>query len=138
MSAMAPRQQTIYSPNAGASSNKDPRGRLQNQEQYQQSRYESQQGPTVNAMAYNYGRGSEADYGNYTDIMNQYRNIASGGGSPTGGSSGSGGSGGSGDSYSAFTVSPGRASYNDPFKSYGGYEEFSKTGGYSPQDINNM
>jgi hypothetical protein len=118
--------------NYGNSGN-DPRGQMQNQAAYQQSRYNDQQGPMVNAFAYNYGRGSEANYGDYTDIMNQYRNIASGGG---GGSSGGGGGGGGG--YSAFTISPGRASYNDPFKSYAGFTEFSKTGGYSADDIANM
>jgi hypothetical protein len=119
-----------YGPNPGQSGG-DPRGRAQNQNQYQQQRYENQQGPMANAFAYNYGRGSESDYGNYTDIMNQYRNIASGGGAGAGGGGGGGG-------YSAFTVSPGKASYNDPFNSYKGYTEFSETGGYSPNDIANM
>lgn len=116
--------------NYGDSGN-DPRGQSQNQAAYQQTRYNDQQGPMVNAFAYNYGRGSEANYGDYTDIMNQYRNIATG----AGGSSGGGGGGGG---ASAFLVHPGRASYNDPFKSYAGYTEFSKTGGYSADDIANM
>jgi hypothetical protein len=114
----------------------DPRGQMQNQAAYQQSRYNDQQGPMVNAFAYNYGRGSEANYGDYTDIMNQYRSIARGSGSSSGG--GGGGGGGGAPAYSAFTVSPGRASYKDPFKSYAGFTEFSKTGGYSPEDIANM
>jgi hypothetical protein len=121
--------------NYGNSGN-DPRGQMQNQAAYQQSRYNDQQGPMVNAFAYNYGRGSEANYGDYTDIMNQYRNIASGGGG--GSSGGGGGGGGGGGKYSAFTVSPGRASYKDPFKSYAGFTEFSNTGGYSADDIANM
>ncbi len=126
-----------YGPNAGQSGG-DPRGRTQNQSQYQQQRYESQQGPMASAFAHNYGRGSEANYGDYTDIMNAYRGIASGQGSSSGGGGGGGGGGAAPGGYSAFTVSPGRASYNDPFKSYAGMEEFSKTGGYSRDDIANM
>jgi len=103
----------------------DPRGRAQNQGGYQQQRYESQQGPMVNAFAHNYGRGSEMDFGDRADIMNQYRNIASGAGGP--------GGGGGGGGFAASHIG-----YNDPFKSYGGYEEFSKTGGYSRDDIANM
>lgn len=122
-------------------SGNDPRGRVQNQSAHQQERYENQQGPMVNAFAQNYGRASESDYGNYTDIMNQYRNIASGAGS-TAGSGGGGGGGGGG--YTAFTVTPGKVTPGkavagaDPFNSYAGYQEFSKTGGYSPEDIANM
>jgi hypothetical protein len=85
----------------------------------------------ANAFAYNYGRGSESDYGNYTNMMNMYGNIASG-------AAGSPGGGGGGGGYSAFTVSPGKASYNDPFNSYKGFNEFSETGGYSKEDIANM
>ncbi len=122
----------------GASGN-DPKGRVQNAVAHQQQRYEQQQGPMVQAFAHNYGRGSESNYGDYTDIMNQYRSIASGGGSAgPGGGGGGGGGGDAGMDYSAFTVSPGRASYNDPFNSYKGMTEFSETGGYSPQDIANM
>jgi len=106
--------------------------RVRDQGQYQQQRYENQQGPMVNAFAHNYGRGSESNYGDYTDIMNRYRNIAGGGGGE------GGGGGGGGGGYSPFLVNPGRAGYSDPFKSYSGYEEFSKTGGYSKEDIANM
>lgn len=149
---------TGYGANPNQSSSSDPRGRMQNSAQYQQQRYESQQGPLADAMSYNYGRGSEADYGNYTDIMNQYRGIASGGAG--GGSSSSGGSGGGpASSYSAFTVSPERVGTErasterattralgplervqakDPYESYKGFQEFGQTGGYSPQDISNM
>ena len=67
-----------YGANPGRSGS-DPKGRTQNDAMYQQQRYESQQGPLAAATGYNYGRGSEADYGNYTDIMNMYRGIASGG-----------------------------------------------------------
>jgi hypothetical protein len=88
-------------------------------------------------MANNYGRFSESDYGNYTDIMNQYRDIASGGGSSSGGGGGGGG-GGIAGTYTPFTVNPGRAGYSDPFESYGGYKEFSRTGGYSDADMANM
>jgi hypothetical protein len=130
------------SKNKTGESGNDPKGRVQNAVAHQQQRYEQQQGPMVQAFAHNYGRGSESNYGDYTDIMNQYRGIASGGGS-VGPGGGSGGGGGGGEvaptsQYDAFTVSPGRAGYTDPFKSYEGMEEFSKTGGYSPQDIANM
>lgn len=99
-----------YGPNPGRSGG-DPRGRIQNQGQYQQQRYEQQQGPMVNQMGYNYGRGSESDFNNYNDIMGRMGQMASGGGN---------------------------IGYKDPFNSYGGFTEFSKTGGYSPSDIANM
>ena len=108
----------------------DPRKTVQDLSQYQQNRYESQQNPMYDAMAYNYGRGSEANYGDYTDIMNQYRGVAN---QPYG--TGGGGAGGGGGYAS---VSPAFAGYTDPFKSYAGYEDFSKTGGYSANDIANL
>lgn len=111
----------------------DPKGHSYNAINQAQNRYNQQQGPLANQMAYNYGRGSEANYGDYTDIMGLYRGIASGGDGGDGG-----GSGGGGGSYSAFLVHPGTASYNDPFNSYAGYTDFSKTGGFSPEDIANM
>jgi hypothetical protein len=87
-------------------------------------------------MGYNYGRGSESNFGDYTDIMNQYRSIASGAGTAT---PGAGGGGGGGDgSYGAESWNPNLIQYNDPFKSYEGYTDFSQTGGYSPADIANM
>ena len=149
-------QQSGYGPNPGASGS-DPRGRVQNQMQYQQQRYESQQGPLANAMAQNYGRGSEANYGDYTDIMNNYRDIYSGGGGTSGGGGGDGGGGGGG--YSAFTVNPERVTAeranterastralgplervtaSDPYNSYKGFQEFSNTGGYTPQNLADM
>ena len=106
----------------GGSSSGDPRGRMQNQSDYQRQRYENQQGPMVQAFAQNYGQGAEQGMGDYTDIMNRYAGIAS---DP--------GMGGGGGGYG-----PSLINYNDPFNSYGGYEEFSKTGGYSPTDIANM
>lgn len=101
-------------PNPGRSG-QDPRGRLQNQGGYQQSRYENQQGPFASQLARDYGRASERQYGDYGDIMSRYGDLASGGGGGRG-----------------------KVSYSDPFNSYGGYSEFSKTGGYSPADIANM
>lgn len=143
-----------YGPNPGQSSSGDPKGRSQNQVNYQQQRYESQQGPMAAAMGFNYGRGTESDYGNYTDIMNQYRNIYSGGGQPAGGGEGGGGEGGGGGGYSAFTVDPERVGIErvssralsplervkttDPYNSYAGYQDFSNTGGFSQGDISNM
>lgn len=116
-----------YGPNPGRSGS-DPRGRSQNQAQYQQQRYESQQGPMVNAFAHNYGRGSEANYGDYMDIMNQYRGIASGEGGDGGGGGGGGGGG----------YSPELIGYKDPFNSYAGFTEFSNTGGYNAADMANL
>jgi len=92
--------------------------------------YQSQQQPLAEQMGFNYARGSEADFGNYTDIMDRYRNLTTPGAGGTGGSSGGGGG------ISGY--SPSHISYNDPFKSYEGYTEFSQTGGYSPNDIANM
>lgn len=103
----------------------DPRGTAQNQSLYQRNRYEQQQGPLANAFAYDYGRGAESNYGDYNDIMNRYRDAASGTGDYA-------------DDGGGATWGPSKISYNDPFKSYGGYEEFSKTGGYSRDDILNM
>ena len=112
----------------------DPRGQALNMIGYQQRRYEDQIDPVIDEFAFNYGRGAEANYGDYTDIMNQYRAIAQGGGVV-----GGGGGGGGGDfSYGAESYTPELIKYNDPFNSYGGYEEFSKTGGYSRDDIQNM
>ena len=103
-------------PNPGQSG-QDPRGRLQNQGGYMQKRYEDQQGPFASQLARDYGRATERQYGDYGDIMRRYGDVASGAG------------GGSGR---------GKVSWTDPFNSYGGYTEFSKTGGYSPADIANM
>jgi len=144
----APPANPGYGPNPGTSSSSDPKGRMQNQIGYQQQRYESQQGPVADSMAYNYGRGTESDYGNYTDIMNNYRDIASGGGSGGGGGYGGGGGGGGGytPQYNAYTVDPERVGArtagpiervkaSDPFESYKGFQEFGQTGGYSGSDI---
>ena len=124
------------------SSGSDPRGRQQNEIDYQKDRYENQQGPLINQASYNYGRSSEADYGDYTDIMNQYRGIATGAGSVSRGGGGGGSSGGSGGGggggFSWSNISPQTAAYKDPFNSYAGFTEFSETGGYSPEDIANM
>lgn len=150
-------QQTVgyqpFGPNPGQSGG-DPRGQLQNQIQYQQQRYENQQGPLAQSFAQNFGRSSEADYGNYTDMMNNYRDIWSGGGTSTDAYSGGGGGGGG---YNAYTVNPERVSAStagveraanaralgplervtasNPFNSYKGFENFSNTGGYSGSDI---
>lgn len=117
-----------YGANPGQSGG-DPRGRLQNQSQYQQQRYESQQGPMVDMFAQNYGQGSTQNIGDYTDIMNQYRAIASG--SP--GTSVSSGGGYGAGGYTPFTIS-----YDDPFASYAGYQDFAGSGGYSPTDVANL
>jgi len=117
------------------SSGSDPRGQVQNQIGYQNQRYEQQQGPMADAFAFNYGRGSEANYGDYTDIMNNYRNIASGAVSSSGGG---GGGGGGYQGYTAQTWNPEQISYKDPFNSYTGFTEFSNTGGYSKDDVANL
>jgi hypothetical protein len=87
----------------------------------------------ANAFALNYGRGSETQFGDYNDIMNAYRGIAGMGGEGGGGGGVSDGGFNAMGMYSPFTVN-----YSDPFKSYGGFEEFSTTGGYSRNDIANM
>jgi hypothetical protein len=111
----------------------DPRGRMQNQSEYQRNRYENQQGPMVNAFAQNYGQGAEQVMGDYTDIMNRYAGIASDPG-------GFGGASGGNVDYlqSPGTYNPHTISYDDPFNSYAGYQEFSRTGGYSPQDMQDL
>jgi hypothetical protein len=111
----------------------DPRARILGESDYQQQRYESQIDPIIGLMAENYGRGSEANYGDYTDIMNQYRSIAGGGGVV-----GGGGGGGGDFSYGAEAWSPELMSYKDPFNSYTGFQEFSNTGGYSKDDVANL
>jgi len=113
-------------------SGNDPRGKVQDEVARQNDRYEQQQGPMAQAMAYNYGRGSEANFGDYTDIMNRYRGIASGGGES------GGGGGGGGGGYTAATWAPEQISYKDPFNSYAGMTEFSNTGGYSANDVSNL
>ena len=40
--------------------------------------------------------------------------------------------------YWWYIYTPFLAGYKDPFNSYGGFTEFSQTGGYSPNDIANM
>ncbi len=89
--------------------------------QQERSRYQSQQGPMANHMGFNYGRGSEADFGNYNDIMGRYKQVFDDAGQDGGGN-----------------VNASHAGYSDPFKSYSGYEDFSKTGGYSDDDIRNL
>ena len=108
------------------SSGGDPRGQTQNAAGYQQQKYEQQQGPMANLFAYNAGRGSEQDFNDRNDIMSRYRGVANG-------DPGSGGDGGGNATWG-----PSKISYTDPFKSYGGYEEFSKTGGYNTEDIANL
>lgn len=115
------------------SSGTDPRGRIQNQSGYQQQRYEGQINPVMDLMAENYARGSEANFGDYHNIMNQYNSIAAGGGTV-----GEGGGGGGDGGYGAESWEPNLIQYNDPFNSYAGYQDFSKTGGYSPEDIGNL
>src|SRR6187431_626458 len=100
--------------NSGASGG-DPRGRGQNANEYQRERFEGQQNPIMNAAGENWGRATETGFKDYGDIMSQYRDMAGGGG-----------------------IRAERIGYTDPFKSYAGYEDFSKTGGYTPQDVSAM
>jgi len=108
----------------------DPRGSNQQMINRQTENYESQQRPAADLIGQNYARGAEANYGDYTDIMNQYRGIASGQGTAGGGGGGGGGG--------AATWAPSTISYKDPFNSYAGFTEFSNTGGYSKDDVMNM
>lgn len=99
----------------------DPRGRAMTQGDYQRQRFGQQQGPAVSEFARQFGRGSEANYADYGDIMKRY-----------------------GHAYDTMSgagrgnVSAERVGYTDPFESHAGYKEFSQTGGYSPSDIANM
>ena len=122
---------TVANPGTSGS---DPRGRVQNEIAYQQNRFNQMHGPATNQIAQNYGRASEFDFGLANDIANQYQSIYSG--------QGGGGSDAGGGGYSTFDASgmytPFLVTYDDPFKSYTGFEDFSQTGGYSPADIANM
>lgn len=123
------------SSSTGGIDNSNPQARITNTIGQERDRYQNQQGPLAAATMYNYGRASESDYGNYTDLMNFYRDIYSGGGA----SSGGGGGGGGYDVFDATGMyTPFHAGYSDPFNSYAGFQDFSKTGGYSAADIANM
>lgn len=100
---------------------RSPQRQSNNMIQQERQRYQSQQGPMAQHFGFNYGRGSEADFGNYNDIMGRYRQVfdEAGGEGPG-------------------NVKASHIGYTDPFKSYGGYEEFAKTGGYSDDDIRNL
>lgn len=98
-----------------------PQRQSNNMIQQERQRYQSQQGPMANHMGFNYGRGSEADFGNYNDIMGRYRQVFDEAGNEGPGN-----------------VRASHAGYTDPFKSYSGYEDFAKTGGYSEDDIRNL
>lgn len=98
-----------------------PQRQSNNMIQQERQRYQSQQGPMANHFGFNYGRGSEADYNNYNDIMGRYRQVFDDAGQEGPGN-----------------VRASHAGYTDPFKSYSGYEDFAKTGGYSEDDIRNL
>lgn len=68
-----------YGPNPGKSGS-DPRGRIQNQGNYQQQRYEQQQGPMLDFANENYRRGTETGFRDYENIMDQYQQMAGPGG----------------------------------------------------------
>ena len=99
---------------------------------YQRNRFEQQQNPIMEQFARNYGQGTEQGMGDYTDIMNRYRQLYTAAGTPEDGGGGGGGGGGYG------MVDPYLINVKDPFNSYAGYQEFSQTGGYSPDDVANM
>jgi hypothetical protein len=69
---------TGYGPNANPSGS-DPKGIGQNQSQYQQSRYENQQGPLANQAAYNYGNASTLNNADYNNVMGGYNQFLGGG-----------------------------------------------------------
>ena len=105
-------------------SGSDPKGQFQNTAAAQTERFNQQQGPMVQAMGFNYGRGTEANYGDYTDIMNQYRGIASGGDAADYSGGDDGGVVEVVDIHPSLLVTRTRSS------SYAGYEDFSQTGGF--------
>ena len=91
----------------------DPRGRTQNVNAYQQQRFEGQMDPVLSNMGENYGRASEQGFQDYGDIMSGYKGFAGGKAMP-------------------------HIGYSDPFASYGGYQNFADTGGYSAGDVANL
>lgn len=97
---------TGYGPNANPSGS-DPKGVGQNQSQYQQSRYENQQGPLANQAAYNYGQASTQNMGDYNNIQGGYSSFL-GGNNPQASYGGGGGqqSGGGGQSSGASSGPP--------------------------------
>lgn len=89
-------------------------------------------GQTQNAFMGNYNQGTGMNMGSYNDIMGMYKGIYDDEASGRGGRGGPPGYGGS--TYTPQTIEGGP----DPFASYGGYTEFSKTGGLSEGDQANM
>lgn len=85
-----------------------------------------------NTFMNNYNTGVGKNMGSYDEIMQGYRGIVD---DPT-----MGGKWGRnpGAGFTPGTYTPQEYTYSDPFKSYGGYEEFSKTGGLSADDQSNM
>lgn len=72
--ALSPQGPYAGSPNPGRSGT-DPRGRIQNQGNYQQQRFEGQVDPMMNQFAQNYGRGTEQGFLDYGRTMGQYGNV---------------------------------------------------------------
>lgn len=106
------------SPNPGRSGS-DPRGRVQNQGNYQQQRFESQVDPMLDTMAQNYGRGAAQGFQDYGNIMGRYGDVAKKFGD----------------------VGTGFSGIGEQFKQLGGpsgYGAFTQNGGYSPTDIAGM
>jgi hypothetical protein len=61
-------------------SGQDPRGRLQNTGAYTRGQWESNMAPLMEQTYGNFGRGSEADWANYNQIMQNYRQFGGFGG----------------------------------------------------------
>ncbi len=84
---------------------------------------------TQNRFSNNYDTGVAKNFGSYDDIMRGYQGVVDDAASGKFRKKGYGGS-----DYNPQTIEAGP----DPFKSYGGYDEFSRTGGFSEGDKQNM
>lgn len=109
----------------------------QNQMDTQQKAWDSSMGDTRNTLTGtqnkfmgNYDTGVGKNFGSYDQIMNNYQDLYN--------NAGSGGGYGGDQRFGHGSYTPQTYDYTDPFNSYGGYSEFSKTGGFSEADKQNM
>jgi hypothetical protein len=107
--------------------------RMRNQIDVDRSSFQNSWLPVQQTATNGYLNSVPTNLSDYNDIMGRYRSFLGDG------SAGSGSYGVSGGGYSpSFMTASHASSGPDPFKSYEGFEEFSKTGGYSKEDIANM
>lgn len=97
-------------------------------------------------FANNYNQGSGMNLQTYDDIMGRYKNFYNdpyGSGGPGGGGGGGGGGGIDTSGYAALANNPNRFGWDPMMRgavgdAIGGYGEFSKTGGFSDQSIQDI